>query len=292
VYFEANDSTPDILVSDDQLETTYDPGILNFETNYYWQIIATDDLGETTTGPIWGFSTRFPMDNPPYTPSNPSPLNGSIDCDVDINLSWIGGDPDYGDTVFYDVYLEANNPDPTTKVSDDQTETTFDPGILNYGITYFWKVYAMDNHNVVTRGPVWHFTTMDAQPNEPPSPPTITGRINGLVGETYDYDFVSTDPEDSFVSYYVDWGDDTTSGWTELVFSGTIVTISKTWEMEGICTIKAKAKDSNAAESEWGTLTVTIPKSKIYNMQFLQLLDNHLNKFPLLQKLFNGLVRK
>jgi C1A family cysteine protease len=289
IYFEADDSTPDVLVSDNQPGTSYDPGTMYYDKNYYWQIIATDNLGESTTGPIWEFTTISPPDNPPYKPSNPSPSNGTIDSDINIVLSWIGGDPDYGDTVYYDIYLDANNPNPTTKVSDDQTETTFNPGNLNYGITYYWKVHAKDSYNLVTHGSVWHFTVKEANLNEPPNPPTITGKINGKIGETYDYNFISTDPEGNFITFFVNWGDGTTSDWTDFVFSGTTVTLSKTWDVEGAYNIQAKAKDSNGAESEWGTMTVTIPRSKIINIPFLQFLENHLDMFPILQKLLNKL---
>ena len=58
VYFEANDSTPDVLVSDDQSGTSYDPGTLNPDSHYYWEIIATDEHGATTPGPVWNFTTR------------------------------------------------------------------------------------------------------------------------------------------------------------------------------------------------------------------------------------------
>jgi PKD repeat protein len=58
VYLEPDDTTPDVLLSDNQVATSYDPGTLNTDTHYYWQIVATDSHGATTTGPIWEFSTE------------------------------------------------------------------------------------------------------------------------------------------------------------------------------------------------------------------------------------------
>jgi len=40
VYFEANDPTPDELVSENQTGTTYDPGTMDYNTHYYWKIVA------------------------------------------------------------------------------------------------------------------------------------------------------------------------------------------------------------------------------------------------------------
>lgn len=58
VYFEANDSSPDTLVSNDQVGTIYDPGTLSASTHYYWQIEARDGHGVTTLGPVWNFTTE------------------------------------------------------------------------------------------------------------------------------------------------------------------------------------------------------------------------------------------
>jgi formylglycine-generating enzyme required for sulfatase activity len=57
VYFEANDATPDVLVSNGQSATIFDPGTLAIMTPYYWQIIAMDEHGTTTPGPVWLFTT-------------------------------------------------------------------------------------------------------------------------------------------------------------------------------------------------------------------------------------------
>ena len=52
-------SPPTTLVSVDQTGTTYDPGILEYNTQYYWQIVADDGVAkETTPGPIWSFTTE------------------------------------------------------------------------------------------------------------------------------------------------------------------------------------------------------------------------------------------
>ena len=69
VYFGTGSTPP--LVSNDQLATTYDPGTLGYNTKYYWQIVATDNHGASTTGPLWDFTTGPPSNNPPQL-SDPS----------------------------------------------------------------------------------------------------------------------------------------------------------------------------------------------------------------------------
>jgi hypothetical protein len=199
----------DVLVSDDQVETIFKPSTLQPEITYYWQIIAKDEHGASTTGPIWDFTTSSEPNNPPFIPSDPIPENGSINIALDVVLSWSGGDPDPGDTVFYDVYLEANNPNPTIKVSDDQTQTSFNPGPLEPDTIYYWKIHAKDNHNIVTRGPIWHFTTKDAE-NQPPGVPTINGPSNGKPGTSYDFVFNAVDPDGNQIKYIINWGDGNT----------------------------------------------------------------------------------
>ena len=72
--------------------------------------------------------TATKHNNSPNIPSNPTPADGATGQSLNVDLSWIGGDPDTKDTVTYDIYFgTSTNP---TLVSDDQTTTTFDPGTL------------------------------------------------------------------------------------------------------------------------------------------------------------------
>jgi len=158
VYFEVEDPTPDELVSSNQSEDWYDPGTMDYDTHYYWQIVAWDEYGESTTGSIWDFTTGSTPNDPPYEPSDPEPENGATNVDIDADLYWTGGDPN-GDTVTYDVYLEANDPTPDVKVADDISEMTFDPGIMTYDTTYYWQINAKDEHGASMWGAVWEFTT-------------------------------------------------------------------------------------------------------------------------------------
>ena len=174
VFFEEGDSSPDILVSENQSGTSYDPGTLEFSKTYYWQIIAYDAYGASANGPVWSFSTK--VNNPPNTPSGPSPSDGASNVDIGVDLSWTGGDPD-GDDVFYDVYFGDYTPPP--KVVNNQSSTTYDPGVLDYETTYYWQIIAWDEHGSSTQGPEWDFTTRaNNPPNEPSNPSPTNGATN------------------------------------------------------------------------------------------------------------------
>jgi pyrrolidone-carboxylate peptidase len=115
--------------------------------------------------------------------------------------------------------------------------------------------------------------------NIPPNTPTITGETNGAIKTLYDYAIQTTDPEQDNVQYFIDWGDNTNSGWIGPYNSGQTVSVSHSWDSEGTFTVKVKAKDSlTGKESDWGTLTVTMPYS--YNKTTLQFAELWFQRFP------------
>jgi len=56
IYFGTEATPP--LVSTGQTETTYDPGTLEINTEYFWKIVAHDDHSNTTEGAVWNFITE------------------------------------------------------------------------------------------------------------------------------------------------------------------------------------------------------------------------------------------
>lgn len=257
VYF--GDSYPPPFVIGNQTDMTFDPGTLDFDTGYYWRIVSWDYLGLMMAGNHWNFTTSSIPNNPPYVPSDPTPEDGATMVDIDADLSWVCGDPDEGDTVVYDVFFEAGDPDPDVKIADDISETSFDPGLLENGTVYYWWVKAVDNHYAVSNGPVWSFTTESRAPDVP----FIDGPSRGKPGIEYSYTFVTTDPDGDDVSYFVDWGDGSNSSWLGPFVSGEEETVDHAWDEKGTYVIKAKAKDINGAEGDWSEFEITIPRSRV-----------------------------
>lgn len=70
IYLGTSASPP--LVCSAHPETTYDPGPLDHNTTYYWQIIATDSHGSSNLGPLWDFTVE------PFPPPLPHAFWGDV----------------------------------------------------------------------------------------------------------------------------------------------------------------------------------------------------------------------
>ena len=158
----------------------------------------------------------FELNNPPYVPSNPHPVNNSEDISLDASLSWIGGDPNIDDIITYDVYFGTSNP--PLKVSSNQSVAIYNPGALEFSTTYYWKIVAWDNHGLSTDGSTWQFTTRN-ESNRPPYTPSdpfpadkaiyvnMNTNLSWIGGDpdpadtvTYDIYFGTTNPPPKLVS--------------------------------------------------------------------------------------------
>jgi len=75
VYFGI-DLPPNNLVSHNQTETCYAPTELELNTTYFWQIIAWDNHGASTSGLCWSFTTG--VNHPPGAPIIKGPKSSPI----------------------------------------------------------------------------------------------------------------------------------------------------------------------------------------------------------------------
>jgi pyrrolidone-carboxylate peptidase len=133
---------------------------------------------------------------------------------------------------------------------------------------------AMNATNISIRETIKYLSSL----NIPPDSPKINGLTNGKKGDEYKYNFSTRDADIDNVYYFIDWGDNSSSGWIGPYNSGETVYENHSWNEKGTYTIKAKAKDVFNATSDWATLTVTMPYS--FNKPLLQFLELLFQRFP------------
>lgn len=216
--------------------------------------VIMDDCKKKVNSTDYGNIAR--NDNhPPYQPTDPYPENGSTSVDINVDLSWSGGDPD-GDPVTYDIYFGTIIPPPI--VESNQSNTTYDPGTLNFNTSYHWQIIAWDNHSAFNASPVWKFTTKANNPPELKKLDDDNPHWWCPSAESYELRLVAIDYEGHNVSYWVDWGDGHNTGWLDPSPSGEQIVINHTYYAESTYIIKAKAKDIYDAESNWEELKLNI----------------------------------
>ena len=98
--------------------------------------------------------------------SNPNPLDGDARVARNITLTWTPG----FEGALHNVYLgiEFDNANPSNvysvPVSQHQTDTSYNPGLLEYGQTYYWRIDEVDHRGILVPGKVWSFTMIPAPP--------------------------------------------------------------------------------------------------------------------------------
>jgi hypothetical protein len=118
--------------------------------------------------------------------------------------------------------------------------------------------------------------------NHAPDIPLINGPTKGKPGVEYSYTFVAEDLDGDDVYYWILWGDGCPAvEWIGPYASGEVITLKHTYTQKGTFTISCKAKDVYDAESDWGYLEVSIPRTRtsfVYSF-----LDRFPNMFPILR---------
>ncbi|MFO7881341.1 MAG: PQQ-binding-like beta-propeller repeat protein [Kosmotogaceae bacterium] len=95
---------------------------------------------------VMGFSTEF----------NQKPSNGTLDQPVDITLSWEYKNATEGLT--YDIYFGTSTVPPLAKMN--HCTNKYNPGKLEHGTKYYWKIAVSDKDGILTESPTWWFITL------------------------------------------------------------------------------------------------------------------------------------
>ena len=121
---------------------------------FYWRVKALDSKQAES-----GYSSvsQFLNEGEGVSPDLVAPaLNSEIDG-ISTTLSWTASDAD-NDALTYDVYLDTTS-NPTTKVSENQTDTNYTVNSLAAASTYYFKVVVKDDNGGPTIGQIWSFKT-------------------------------------------------------------------------------------------------------------------------------------
>jgi hypothetical protein len=209
----SNDVDGDVLTFDVYLGTTNPPPLvattmstsyafdpwLDFDTTYYWRIVARDRWGHEVSSSTWLFATT--QENyPPAAPTATFPQDGVADIPVaGTTLQWSCSDPE-GQAMTYHVHLGVTATPP--RVESNTANTTFTTGPLLVDATYYWQVVARDVMGAETAGPVWTFSTREnTAPVVPFNPSPSDAASDVALATTLRWD--CSDPQGDHIRYYV-----------------------------------------------------------------------------------------
>ncbi|MCX6156853.1 MAG: hypothetical protein NTY74_02615 [Ignavibacteriae bacterium] len=159
--------------------------VLAYSTQYYWRVNATGSTGTSNWSTQWYFTTQ---DAPPAVPILLSPINGAVNISLTPTLNW---NP-VSNAGFYRLQVSTVNTFATTVIDVTglvNAGFAIQPGTLQNGVQYYWRVNATNTGGTSNWSTVWNFTTIVAAP----SAPNLLLPLNAATG-------VSTQPT-------MDWSD-------------------------------------------------------------------------------------
>ncbi len=152
--------------------TQFELDLPNKSATYQLAFEATDNYGRSNViDLVKVYENSMPL---PVAVTNVAPLNGTINVNNGMALSWIFG----SNTSQYELLLSTSNPPSTVVVPYTSTlATSYTLSGLQPNATYYWQVN-VKNVTGTTPGPVWSFTTA-AEPT--PNPVNNIAPMNGAI---------------------------------------------------------------------------------------------------------------
>jgi len=259
-----------------QGSATYTPGTLKLAKTYYWRVDEFDGVG-TYKGDVWSFTTEGAV-------GNPNPSNSAVDVKqtqiITFSPSVFAASHELYFGTDKDAVKNADTGSPEYKGTRDLGSETYDPGMLEWDTTYYWRVDEVNNANPDSpwTGILWSFTTAnflvvddfesynDLDPADPESNRIFNAWIDGYDdptnGSLVGYD---TPPfaeqtivhggNQSMPLYY-----DNSVGYSEATLT---LTYPRDWTENGVTTLSIwfRGNSDNAAE----TLYVALNGSAVVN---------------------------
>jgi hypothetical protein len=139
--------------------TTYDPGTLKLAETYYWRVDEFDAIG-TYKGDVWSFTTQGAV-------GSPDPANGAVDVKQTQIITWSPSVFAASHELYFgtdkDAVKNADTGSPEYKGTRALGDESYDPGMLEWDSTYYWRIDEVNNTNPDSpwTGILWSFTTAD-----------------------------------------------------------------------------------------------------------------------------------
>lgn len=242
---DSNLSVSDV-VSENQSSTEFEPENLEYDTTYYWKIVA-DDNSDTVEGDIWSFTTQGIS-----VEITADDFTGFPDEYISFTAEITSGVEPY--TISWDLNDDGSYNDAAGETVEKSWSST--------GI-HAVKVKVVDNES----NEAFDEKTVEIMTgNKRPIIPTISGGPSdeGKTGESYEFSFISTDPDGDKIKYIINW-DDGTENESSLLDSGSSYTINHSWTETGVKNITFYAVDESNSESRRNYSEIAVSSSNSNN---------------------------
>ena len=160
---------------------------------------------------------------------------------ADVTLAWDSNQEN--DVAGYRLHYGTSSGNYTQNIDvGNITEHTLTG--LQDGTTYYFAVTAYDLDNYESGYSQELSYTAGNQNSSPTTPAVPNSPSSGYVGTSYSFSTSASDPDGDAIEYQFDWGDGAASSWGA-------ATRSHSWSSAGTYCVKAHARDSQGAISDW-----------------------------------------
>jgi surface protein len=146
--------------------TSFEPDRLQFNTSYYWRVKAINVGGESDWSDTRSFFTEYALN----TPILLSPMHESSNIVLPVMFSWqpVTGAFNYtlqiSDAPSFENLINTASKSLGKSVSDEESSWIISQTVenLNYGMTYYWRVNAINDDGMSDWSVAFSFTTEPA----------------------------------------------------------------------------------------------------------------------------------
>ncbi len=256
IYFGKTSSNIDFKKN--QTSKTYNPGLLDKNTNYYWKIIAKDPEGLITEGPIWNFKTTSDTSTGDDDDDENTTENETYYSPTAVISGPFSGEPNV--KVFFDGSKSHDNDEGKKSIvrydwkffeNDTWHENLGDKPTYSYEAIGKYKVSlrVTDDEDEQATTTI---TIKIQEKNDPPTKPTITAGKEAKLSENYAILVESYDPDGDSIRFTIKWGD----GWIDYsdFTNDSFYTGFHKYNQRGVYIITVQADDGDLKSDESSVL--------------------------------------